>query len=109
MAPMRSFGLVSALMFARLVAVGGEPLGGQAAGVARELLELGRVEDGLLDLADVEGQIAVAGTVRLEQLAAELREGVPVGARAASRSRSGMPPCRWALRSWRSSGSDESM
>ena len=62
------------------VAVGGEPLGRQVAGVVGELLELGRVEDGLLHLADIEGQVAVAGAVRLEQLAAQLREGVPVAA-----------------------------
>ncbi len=56
MAAMRSFGLVSASMLARVVAVGGEPLGRQVASGAGELLELGRVEDGLLHLADVEGR-----------------------------------------------------
>ena len=80
MAPMRSFGLVSALMSASRSRWAANHSSVRSRGLGSELLELGRVEDGLLHLADVEGQVAVAGTVRLEQLAAQLREGVPVGA-----------------------------
>src|SRR5674476_1093583 len=43
-------------------------------------LELKRVKDGLLDLTNVDRQITVARPVRLEELAAELRECIPIGA-----------------------------
>ena len=38
---------------------------------AGELLELGGVEDGLLDVADIDSQVAVAGPVGLEQRGAQ--------------------------------------
>lgn len=52
------------------VAVRGEPVGGQCPGFVGELLELGGVEDGLLDLAHVDGQVAVAGAVWGEEMTA---------------------------------------
>ena len=50
MSAMRSFGLGVGVDARQRGAVGGEPLVDQVADVGGELLELGRVEDGLLHL-----------------------------------------------------------
>jgi hypothetical protein len=57
----------------------GEPLVNLAADCRGENLKLTGVENRLLNVTDVDGKVAVAGTVRFEQSGTQARKRVPVG------------------------------